>query len=309
MSAILSLDALKVLDAIDKKGSFAAAAESLYRVPSALTYTIQKLEQDLGSKLFERRGTRSALTPAGQLVLQEGREILAAALRLEDAVRQLETGWETRISLALDTVLADAPLFGAIAEFSELGKQVTINVSKEALGGGWDALYSKRADIAIGVSGELPRGQYEIAELGQVEFVFAVAAQHPLAQQTFEHDSSANDAGVIPMSALLAYPAVVVADSSVSLSQRSSGLFASRQVIRVSSMPDKISMQQLGIGIGFLPKHQIADELATGKLVMRQVEKPRGKLPLYMAWRKGEQGKALAWFVERLKIADWGLGV
>lgn len=299
MSSALNLDALKVLDTIDKKGSFAAAAEALYRVPSALTYTVQKLEQDLGSKLFERRGTRSQLTPAGKLVLHEGREILAAAHRLEDAIKQLETGWETSISLALDTVLADAPLFQAVGEFSELGKQVTINVTKEALGGGWDALYSKRADIAIGVSGELPRGQYELAKLGEVQFVFAIARHHPLNQ----HE------GVIPMAALQQYPSVVVADSSQALSQRSSGLFASRQVIRVSSMPDKISMQQQGIGIGFLPKHLIQTALQSGDLVMRDVEQPREALPLYMAWRKGEQGKALAWFVERLRHADWSLGL
>ncbi|KFZ38146.1 LysR family transcriptional regulator [Shewanella mangrovi] len=299
MSSIISLDALKVLDAIDKKGSFAAAAESLYRVPSALTYTVQKLEQDLGSKLFERQGTRSILTDAGQLVLAEGREILAAAQRLENAVRQLETGWETSISLALDTVLADGPLLTAIAKFTELGKQVTINVSKEALGGGWDALYSKRADIAIGVSGELPRGQYELEQIATVEFVFAVASHHPLAQRK----------GIVPMQALLDYPAVVVADSSQALSQRSSGLFASRQVIRVSSMPDKIAMQQQGIGVGFLPKHLIQTALQTGNLIAREVEQPREALPLYMAWRKGEQGKALAWFVERLRNSNWSLGL
>jgi DNA-binding transcriptional LysR family regulator len=37
----LSLDALLVIDAIDRKGSFAAAAHELHRVPSAVTYTVQ----------------------------------------------------------------------------------------------------------------------------------------------------------------------------------------------------------------------------------------------------------------------------
>lgn len=41
----ISMDALRALDAIERKGSFAAAAESLYKVPSALTYTIKKLEK------------------------------------------------------------------------------------------------------------------------------------------------------------------------------------------------------------------------------------------------------------------------
>ena len=50
----LSLEAFEVLDAIDRRGSFAAAADSLYRVPSAVSYTVQKLEQDLGVVLFKK---------------------------------------------------------------------------------------------------------------------------------------------------------------------------------------------------------------------------------------------------------------
>lgn len=47
MQQAITIDALRALDAIDKKGSFAAAAESLFKVPSALTYTIKKLEEDM----------------------------------------------------------------------------------------------------------------------------------------------------------------------------------------------------------------------------------------------------------------------
>lgn len=59
----VTLEALEVLDAIDRKGSFAAAANALYRVPSAISYNVQKLEQDLGVVLFKREGRRSLLTP------------------------------------------------------------------------------------------------------------------------------------------------------------------------------------------------------------------------------------------------------
>ncbi|MFM2479979.1 LysR family transcriptional regulator [Celerinatantimonas sp. YJH-8] len=291
----MNIDALKVLDAIDKKGSFASAAESLYRVPSALTYTIQKLEQELGCSLFERRGTRAELNAVGRLVLTQGREILAATERLQDAVKQLETGWETQISLALDTILPEEPLLQVIHEFTRLGKQVTINISKEALGGGWDALYSHRADIAIGVSGELPRGQYDVYELGNVEFVFAVACDHPLAQYDMP----------IPVDALLQYPSVIVADSSQALLQRSSGIFASRQQIRLSSMSDKIRLQQQGTGVGFLPKHLIRQQLVQGSLVIKAVELPRPMQTIYMACRKGETGRAHQWFIEQLKSQLW----
>ncbi|MBU1393369.1 MAG: LysR family transcriptional regulator [Gammaproteobacteria bacterium] len=291
----ISLDGLIVLDAIDRKGSFSAAAESLFRVPSALTYTVQKLESDLGTKLFERKGQRAELTLVGQLVLRQGREILSAASRLEEAVRQLETGWESSLTLAIDTVVPDLPLLQLIGEFTDLGKQVTVNISEESLGGGWDALYSGRADIAIGVTGELPKGQYHVVEIGELEFVFALNPAHPLAQH----------AGPIPTEALLQFPSIVVADSSTALAQRSSGLFDSRQVIRVPNMQTKIKAQQLGLGVGYIPKHLILDALTAGSLVACHVEMPRPPQAVFMAWRKDAQGKAQDWFTARLPQCDW----
>ena len=62
----LSFEALEALDAIDRTGTFAEAAELLHRVPSALTYLVQKLESDLGVALFDRSG-RLRLNDAGRL--------------------------------------------------------------------------------------------------------------------------------------------------------------------------------------------------------------------------------------------------
>ena len=50
----LTLEALRVMDAIDRRGSFAAAADELGRVPSALSYTMQKLEEELLADEKER---------------------------------------------------------------------------------------------------------------------------------------------------------------------------------------------------------------------------------------------------------------
>ena len=62
----LSLDALQVLDRIAHTGSFAAAGESLHRTTSTLSYTVRKLERDLGVVLFDRSGHRATLTEAGR---------------------------------------------------------------------------------------------------------------------------------------------------------------------------------------------------------------------------------------------------
>ena len=58
------LDVLVILDALEKEGSFAAASARLFKTPSALSYTIHRLESDLNSQLLDRSGHRAVLTDA-----------------------------------------------------------------------------------------------------------------------------------------------------------------------------------------------------------------------------------------------------
>ncbi len=295
MHHAVTLDALRVLDTINNKGSFAAAAETLFKVPSALTYTMQKLETDLGVPLFDRSKQRAKLTPAGELLLEQGREILLAADRLEEAVKQLESGWESQIRLARDTVLPESKLLEVVKKFSQLDKRVEISISEQALGGGWDALRSGQADIAIGVAGELPKGVFEIHKLGELEFIFAVAPDHPLAKQT----------EVVDGTHVRQYPAIRIADSSLGLPERSYGLFDSKQVIRVDSMCAKINAQRIGLGVGFLPKHLAQPYLDSGELIEKSCSLPRPNQTSYIAWSKDQSGKALSWFSRELRQVTW----
>mgnify|MGYP000850196599 CR=1 FL=1 len=146
----LSLEALQVLDAIERNGSFAAAAAELHRVPSALTYQVQKLEQDLDVLLFDRRGHRAVLTAAGRELLKEGRNLLRAADELECRVRRLATGWEVELRIAVD---ASLPLDGLLALLDAFYREdggTRLRLSREVLGGTWDALVDRRADLGGG---------------------------------------------------------------------------------------------------------------------------------------------------------------
>lgn len=297
MHTNLTIEALKALDAIDKKGSFAAAAESLFKVPSALTYTIKKLEQDVGVPLFDRSKQRAILTPAGQLVLEQGRDILLATHRLYDAVKQLDSGWEREIKIARDTIMCGEPLYDAVKEFVALDTNVNVSLSIEALAGGWDALHSGRADIVIGASGELPKGLYNTRKIGSARFIFAVAPYHPLAAVE----------APIEGEMLLAFPSIVVSDSSQFLPSRDTGVFASKQVIRVNSMSAKLEAQVKGLGVGFVPYHLAQTCLQEGTLIEKQCSIPRPDQDLFLAWRKGQEGKALKWFIEALSRQQWNI--
>ena len=292
----LSLDALQALDAIARHGSFAAAAKALHRVPSAVTYTIQKLEQDLDVSLFDRGGHRAELTEAGQELLREGRRLLDAAGQLECHVRQVAKGWEAELVIAVEGILPLEPVYALLRAFYAEHRETRIRISAEVLSGCWDALIDGRADLALGVSGDPPSGGgLRFEPLGELEFVFAVAPSHPLAAVA-EPVLSAERAR---------HRAVAVADSSRRLPVRSVGLLSGQHILTVPDMRAKLAAQAAGLGAGHLPAWMAQPEIEAGRLVTKQTEEGIQRANLFMAWRADHRGKAREWFRARLMETDW----
>ena len=292
MTLKLSLEALQVLDAIDRKGSFAAAAEDLHRVPSAVTYSVRQLETALGVELFDRKGKLAVLTQAGQELLSQGRQLLRAAADLECRVQQVARGWESELRIAVDTVIGVERLLRVLGEFYEPTSGTRVRLLHEVLGGVWDALASGRADLAIGASGQAPAGRsYATRVLGRLDLVFVAAPFHPVTREP----RPLTDA------AIQQYRAVSVADTSRMLPPRTMNILSGQDVLTVSSMQEKAAAHVAGLGVGFLPRPLAEREQAAGRLEIIPVDAPRQGADIAVAWRPGEEGKALEWFVKRLE--------
>jgi DNA-binding transcriptional LysR family regulator len=287
----ISLDALLAVDTIARRGSFSAAAKELFRVPSTISYTVSKLEEDLGVQLFERFGPRVVLTPAGEELLKEGRYLLKAAGDLESRVRRVASGWEMEFAIAMDSMLSPTGLVPDIEAFYQIADQTRVRIVKEELSGTWEALLDRRADLLI-AAGEGPSGGGYTAEpLGQISFVFVVAPSHALA--AVEHPLGKAD--------LSRYRAVSVSDSARLLQARTVGLLFGQDSLSVPDMQTKYSFQLAGLGFGFLPEEWVRADIESGLLVEKKVEEPKPVETLYLAWRTGEEGAALAWWKERLR--------
>lgn len=288
----LTLDALEVLDAIDRRGSFAAAAEELHRVPSAITYSVQQAEEALDVLLFDRRGHRARLTEAGRELLDEGRHLLRAAADLECRVRQVAKGWEAELRIAVDTLIGMEKLYGIVTEFYEANTGTRLRLLHEVLGGTWDAMASGRADLAIGATGDAPAGAaYTARPLGQVEMVLVAAPWHPLAKAP----------GPVTESMLLEHRAVSIADSSRLLPPRTSGLLSGQDTLTVPSLDAKVAAHAAGLGVGWLPRWIAEREAWAGRLAILEAEAPRPPAEMVVAWRPATAGKAAKWFVKRLE--------
>jgi len=292
----ISLDLLLILDAIERHGSFTAAAEKLHRVPSALSHAIAKLECELGVTLFLREGRRAALNEAGRTLLDDGRHLLRAASELERRVQRVADGWETELRIALDAVIPTENLFPLLKAFYAAGHSTQIKLSGEVLGGTWDALATGRADLAIGAPGDVPSRSGIASQLlcMRSDFVFAIAPDHPLAAW----------AGTIPSSELRRHRAIVIADTSQELDARTIGLIDGQDTLRVPDIRAKAAAQVAGLGIGHLPRWLAAPEIAAGRLLEKPLDNPRTELPLHVAWRTRQSGKAQAWFIEQLARSE-----
>jgi len=297
----ISLEAVAVLDAIDRRGSFAAAALELDRVPSAITYTVRRLEDDLDVLLFDRRGHRARLTPAGRTLLDEGRGLLVLAGEIEQRVQRVATGWEPELRIAVDTLVPLAHVLPLVAAFydacrAQRAAHTRLRLAREVLGGSWDALAEDRADLVLGAPGDPPSGGgYRTRVLAEMISVFAVAPGHPLAAERE------------PLSeiAIARHRGVVAADSSRRLAPRSIGILSGQETLTVPDLDAKLAAQVAGLGCGFLPFARVADVVAAGRLVVRRVESPRPPTRVHLAWRAQRPGKALAWWIDATSQADW----
>ena len=288
----ITFDLLQILDAIDRHGSFTAAASALHRVPSALSHAVGKLEDELGVTLFERVGRRAVLNEAGRTLLDDGRHLLRAASDLERRVQRIADGWEAELRIALDAIIPSERLFPLLQAFYAAGHSTQIRITGEVLGGTWDALATGRADLAIGAPGDIPaRSGIASRPLGvSSDFVFAVAPTPPRAGWAWP----------IPSSELLRHRAVVIADTSQELDARTVGLIEGQDVLRVPDIRAKASAQIAGLGIGHLPRWLAAPEIAAGRLVDLPLAETRQELPINIAWRSRQVGRALAWFLDAL---------
>lgn len=300
----LTPDALAMVDAIARTGSFAAAARELGKVPSALTYSVRQLEEALDVLLFDRGSRQARLTSAGEELLTEGRRLLAQMDAVAHRVKRVASGWETQLTVAVDSVISRVTVFELCEAFYALnppdGPATRLRLRSEVLAGTWEALTSGQADLSIGcaVDTTLP-GDIRSEPLGELAFVFAVAPHHPLAAAT----------GPLSDADLLRHRAVAVSDSAQRTAPVTVNLLPGQDVLTVATMPAKIEAQLRGLGGGFLAEPMVREHVRAGLLVVRPVQRSRLPARLCYAWRSPRTddgrpvpvGLALRWWLEQLE--------
>ena len=281
----ITIEVLEILDAIERRGSFAKAAQELNKATSALSYAVQKLEEQLDIALFQRQGRRSVLTPAGQLVLEQGRLIIQASTRLANKAKEVSTGWETRIRIALESIAPAQPFFAVLATFLEQFPSIEIDIRECVLNGGWEALELDHVDLLIGAPGPVPQQKgFRAVRLEDNHLVPVISARHPVAAIASDRDAVSQ--------ALPKLRRVVVHDTSLVDISRSEGLSKDGRMLYVQNIDQKLHAILSGAGIGNLPISRIKPHLDSGELVQLNLVTNTGH-GNFLAWKISNKGKGL----------------
>ena len=249
----ITLDQWAALVAVVETGGYAQASARLHRTQSTVTYTIKKLEDLLGVKVFELQGRKAVLTPTGKVLYRRGKVLLEEAGRVERAAAGLARGWEPEIRIAADIIFPTWLLLECLASFGEERPETRIELIESVLGGTEEALAEGRVDLAIG--GIVPGG-FLGDPLMQVRIVCAAAPSHPLHRL----------GRALTLDDLRQHRHLVVRDSGA-LRSRSGGGWLNEQRWTVSHKATSIRAARMGLGFAWYPEENIREELASGALL------------------------------------------
>ncbi|WP_070966375.1 LysR family transcriptional regulator [Vibrio sonorensis] len=294
MNSPITLEALHILDAIDRRGSFAAAANELDRAPSSLSYQIQKLEQDLDIMIFDRSGHKAAFTDAGTLILEQGRNILTATQELVNQASLLANGWELDLTVAFDGIIPITHFFPMVDALGQVSK-TRVRLQEEILAGCWEALSDGRADLLVCPKpASLPQ-DLKTETIGYLNMIWVAAPNH------YVHKRS----GVFDEQAREKYRVVAIADTAREQPAISVNILQKQPRLTVTAFNSKVEALKEGLGIGTLPTHVAMPLIESGELKQIDGSDERG-IDIILAWKRSQMGEAKSWCIKYLK-QHWSL--
>lgn len=285
-----SLDQWRAFQAVVDHGGFAQAATALHRSQSAISYSVNRLQEQLGVRLLEMDGRKARLTEMGRVLLDRSRHLVDSAHELEELAHHLEQGWEAEIHLAVDAAFPMPILFDALKDFAQQAHGTRVTLAEVILSGAEDALREKTADLVIGAN--LP-AEYMSEHLLDIEFIAVAHPEHPL--NLLDEPLTAKH--------LRSELQVIIRDSGHTHSQ-DVGWQNTEQRWLVSHIDTAIETVLHGMGFCWLPRHKIEDNLQAGTLkAIALREGATYRVPLHMAYGQQEYpGPATQLFAEKLKL-------
>ncbi len=190
---------LKVIQAVDRCGSLTAAAKQLCVTQSALSHSMRKLEDSLGTAIWLREGRLLRLTQAGHYLLKVANRVLPQLEHAEHKIKQMALGERGTLRIGMECHPCYQWLLKVVSPFLTSWPDVDVDVKQKFQFGGVGALLGYEIDLLVTPDPFFTSG-LSFEPVFDYEQVLVVSRSHALA----EHKYSAPDD--LREETLLTYP-------------------------------------------------------------------------------------------------------
>jgi DNA-binding transcriptional LysR family regulator len=266
----------------------------LHKVQSAVSHQVRKLEQQLGVRVFNRDGYRVRLTPAGEVILAEGRRLLAQAEHVRSIARQFSQEWEPSLAIIVDGILPLEPTLAGMKTLAAAHVPTRIQVKVEFLRGVQSRFERENGDLML-VTDYAASPYLQEEALPAMDCVLCAGRSHALAK-----------AKGVSLAQLQDHVELSVQHSSEEQGY-DRHLFGCERAFFLSSHHTKKEALLMGVGFGWMPLYLVHNELKSGAL--REVKYQGGSwyrfTPRLVHRADRRLGRAGEQFISLLRKAAW----
>ncbi|HTT71793.1 MAG TPA: LysR family transcriptional regulator [Anaeromyxobacteraceae bacterium] len=270
MIRTLNSDQLLAFVAVARERGFSRAARGLLRTQSAVSQAVARLEEDLGVRLFSRRGRATEPTAAGRLLLEHSQRVLDEMQRARARLQALGALEEGSFVLGTSDTLAYYVLPPVIAAFRARYPGVELRLDNCPSPATAERVAERRVDLGL-VSLPLPAGlrlggkplqeRLRIESLAPQEEVVICPPRHPLARRRR-----------VALGALMPYPLLLLDRGTAGRAYLEAELarlgLTPTVAMEMSSVEVLKRLVELGLGVSVVPAPAVAREEAAGLIAV-----------------------------------------
>ena len=171
---------LAVIQEVERQGSLTAAADRLCVTQSALSHSMKKLEQQLGTPIWLREGRSLRLTQAGRYLLELAGRVLPQLQLAEERLRQFAQGERGSLRIGMECHPCYQWLLKVVSPYLAAWPDVDVDVKQRFQFGGLDALQDHEIDLLV-TPDPVQRPGLHFEPVFDYEQVLVVARGHALA--------------------------------------------------------------------------------------------------------------------------------
>jgi DNA-binding transcriptional LysR family regulator len=254
----VTINQLRAFVAVCDQGSFSGAARKLARAQSAISHAIKALESAFDVELFERNTRKAQLTAAGRSLLPDARAVISRTEEMKSRAGAIAKAGVPQVSVAVDAYFPRTRLIDCLRTLQAEFPTAAINLRITTMQGGEKLVLERVCALAITIENvpEVNPDAMERSWLCEAQMVTACAPFHPLASAPRP----------IPMDEFGLHIQIVVTDNQPGAEKTQQGVAGMRQWL-VNDLGAKRDLLKAGLGWGHLPRHLVAEDLVSGRLV------------------------------------------